>query len=82
MAPRNASLDIAKVLTTLTDVLWNLFIGFAIIMFIFAAYTLLSSRGNPGKVKSAMDASIWGIVGLVVGMLAWAIPKIIISWFP
>lgn len=49
----------------------------AIFLFIIAAYDYLFSKGEPEKVKKAQDAILWGIIALVVGILAPGIPRII-----
>lgn len=57
--------------------LWILFIAFAVIMFIIAGFNFLAAQGEPGKVKDARNALIWGIVGVVVGVIAFSLPFIL-----
>src|SRR3989338_2131195 len=59
--------------------LWPLFVVFAILMFIFSGYIFLVAKGDPGKIKLAKDALLWGIIGVGVGILAFSLPFIISS---
>jgi len=57
--------------------IWPVFVGIAIIMFIFAGFTFVTAAGDPGKIKLARDATVWGLLGVVVGLLAFSIPFLI-----
>ena len=70
-------LNIPGVMLSIISFIWPLFVGFAIIMFLVAGFLFLTASGDPGKVKSAKDALIWGIVGVIVGILAFSLPFII-----
>ena len=45
----------------------------AVVMIIVGGITYATSAGDPGKVKKAKDTILYGIVGLVVALLAFAI---------
>lgn len=47
------------------------------IAFLYAAILFLFAGGSAEKVASARTAFLWGIVGVVVGLLAWSILAII-----
>ncbi|GHU07573.1 hypothetical protein FACS189431_2350 [Alphaproteobacteria bacterium] len=51
----------------------------AIGMIIFAAIMMITSAGNPEKVKTARRALIWGIVGLVIALSVITIINLIVS---
>lgn len=57
--------------------IWILFGSFAFGSFIYAGYLFLNARGDMNKVKDARQALIWGVVGVAVGLLAFAIPFIV-----
>lgn len=59
--------------------IWMLFAAFAVGMFIFAGFGYLAAKGDPGKTELAKQAVIWGVVGVVVGLLSLSIPWIIKS---
>ncbi len=45
----------------------------AVIMIILGAISYATSQGDPGKVKKGKDTILYGIIGLVVALLAFAI---------
>jgi len=70
----NGNIDILGVINAALAFLWPVFIGFAVIMFIIAAFQFFTAQGDPDKVNSARQFVIWGIVGVVVGVLAFTLP--------
>ncbi len=59
------------------DPLWVIFGLIALICFVIAGILFLTSAGDPEKVKLARTAFLWGVVGVVVGILAYSIVAII-----
>lgn len=59
------------------SILWPVAVAFFIIMFVIAAFYFFTAQGDPEGVKRARDFVIWGVVGVVVALLAWSIPFII-----
>ena len=56
-----------------------IFGGVAVISFLVAGVLFLSSHGEPEKIKQARAAVVWGVAGVVVGILAFSIIAIVIS---
>ena len=55
-------------------------IGFVAVAFIiFGGVQYTTSAGDPGKVKKAKDTILYGIIGLVVSMLAYAIVNFVLA---
>lgn len=55
-------------------------IGFAAVaMTIYGGVQYTTSAGDPGKVKKAKDTIMYGIVGLVIAILAFAIVNFVLS---
>ena len=55
-------------------------IGFVAVTFIiFGGIQYTTSAGDPGKVKKAKDTILYGIIGLVVSMLAYAIVNFVLA---
>ncbi len=77
--PVGQNLDIPGILNKVLGIVWPIFIGFAIIMFIVAGFLFLKAQGDPAETKTAQKAVMWGVVGLVVGVLAFSIPGIVKS---
>ena len=49
----------------------------AVIMIIVGGIMYATSMGDPGKAKKAKDAIMYGIVGLVIALLAFAIVRFV-----
>ena len=58
-------------------VVWPIFTGVIVIMFIYAGFLFLTAAGDPTKITSAKKAAIWAIVGIVVGLLAFGVANTI-----
>ena len=48
-------------------------------MIIIGGINYALSQGDPGKVKKAKDTILYGIIGLVVALLAFAIVQFVLS---
>lgn len=57
----------------LTMVIWPIFLGLVIIMFIWAGILYLTARGDPEKFKKANLAVVFAIVGIIVAILGYRI---------
>jgi len=78
----NTVSDTSKLLITnvakkITDFVWKVFALFALVLFVIAGMLFLMSRGDPDKVKTARTAFVWGIVGIVLALLAYSIVRIL-----
>ena len=51
----------------------------AVIFIIIGGINYTTSQGDPGKVKKAKDTILYGIVGLVVSLLAFAIVQFVLQ---
>ena len=51
----------------------------AVVVIIIGAINFTLSQGDPGKVKKAKDTILYGIVGLVVALLAFAIVQFVLN---
>lgn len=65
------------ILANVAKLVWQLFAGIAIIMFVVAGILFLTSAGDPGKVATARQAVIWGVIGIIVAILAFSILQIV-----
>jgi uncharacterized membrane protein (DUF485 family) len=54
-----------------------IFGGVAVICFIMAGILFLTAQGQPDKLKAAKSAVIWGVAGVIVGILAFSIIAIV-----
>ena len=70
-------LNINELVDVVFNILWPIAVAFFIIMFVLAAFIFISGQGEPAKIQQARQAVIWGVVGVVVALLAWSIPFIV-----
>lgn len=54
-------------------VVWIVFTVIAVICFVIAGVMFLTAQGDPGKLKLARDAFLWGLAGVAVGIVAFSI---------
>lgn len=53
----------------------------AVIMIIYGGVMMMISMGDPGRNKKAKDTILYGIIGLIIVLLAFAIVNFILSLF-
>ena len=51
----------------------------SVIMMILGGVWFLTSQGDPGKVKKGKDTILYGIIGLIVALLAFAIVNFVLE---
>ena len=68
-APFTAT-NIYLTINNLTNILFVILIGLAVIFFIVAAFKYLTSGGDAEKVKSAHNMLIYGVVATAVAIIA------------
>lgn len=71
------ALTINDLVDIIFSILWPVAVAFFIVMFVIAAFQFFTAQGDPEKIKSARNFVIWGVVGVVVALLAWSIPFIV-----
>lgn len=76
-APSSKSVSLQGMMGKVADAVWYVFAGVAIIMFLVAGIIFLTANGSPEKIGQARNAVIWGIVGVVVGIVAGGIIKFV-----
>jgi hypothetical protein len=59
------------------NIMWPVFTGLAVIMFIYAGILFITANGDPGKIDTAKKAVVWGVVGIIVGILGYSVVGII-----
>lgn len=51
--------------------------GIAVVCFVLAGVLFLTGQGEPEKIKTARSAVIWGVAGVIVGIVAFSIIAIV-----
>ncbi len=53
------------------------FFGVSIMVFIWAGFLFLTAQGDPAKILTSKKLVLYGVIGIVVAMLASGVPIII-----
>jgi hypothetical protein len=64
---------------TIANLLVYLVGALAVVILIFGGFRYVASTGDAGRVKQAKDTILYGIVGVVVAVLAYAIINFVLS---
>lgn len=75
--PRTNITSIDQLIAAIKRPLWTIFGLIVLIAFLVAGIMFLTAQGDPEKIKLARTAFLWGIVGIIVGILAFSIVAII-----
>jgi amino acid transporter len=51
----------------------------AIIFIVMGAFSIMSAAGSPEKVTTGRNYIIYAIIGMIVALLAWTLPKIVMT---
>ncbi|MDO4979109.1 MAG: pilin [Candidatus Saccharibacteria bacterium] len=70
-------------LMTIVNIIINVLIGIiglvAVVMIVYGGFQYTSSAGDPSKVKKAKDTILYGVIGLVISLLAFAIVNFVLT---
>ena len=69
------------IISVFLSLLWIIAAAFVVIMFVIAGFKFLTAQGEQSKVAEARQAVIWGLVGVVVIVLAWSVVAFISRQF-
>ena len=65
-----------------TTILTGLIFGtVAVVCFVLAGILFLTAQGDMEKVKTAKHATIWGVVGVGVGLIAFGIIRLVANFY-
>jgi len=78
-AQPSGGMNLCGLVNSIQRFVWIIFGLIAVIAFVTAGILFLTAGGQPEKVQSARSAFIWGIVGVVVGIIAYSIIAIVSS---
>lgn len=65
------------IITGARNATWIIFSIIVIICFVVAAVSFLTAQGDPSKIQTARASFLWGVAGVVVGIVAFSIVTII-----
>ena len=70
-------MTIESIIEAMLNKLWIVFAAFAVVMFLFSGVMFLTAQGDAEKTKTARHALLWGVVGVVVGIISYSIISIV-----
>lgn len=73
----SSGVSIQSLAVSLANAVWVVFTIIAVIAFIMAAIMFLTAFGEAEKLAKARSAFIWGVVGVIVALLAFGIITLI-----
>lgn len=73
----NPGLNLAILGIAVGRVVWVAFTIIAVIAFVVAGVQFLTAQGDPEKISRAKMSFVWGIAGIIVGIIAFSIILII-----
>ncbi len=72
-------LDLWDALEKVINYLFALLIIVAVIFLLIAGILFVTAQGDPDKVKKARDFVLWALIGVIVGVLAYALVNFVQS---
>ena len=73
------STDLFKTIQTIINWILAVLGVIAVIMIIIGGVSYMTSQGDPGKTKKGRDTIHYGIVGLIIALLAYAIVNFVLA---
>lgn len=70
-------LDVNLILNNIINLLWKIFFGLSIIMFIWAGILFLMGGSNSSKISEAKNVVVWASVGICIAIIGFSIERII-----
>ena len=61
----------------LGKIVWPIFFGLSVLMFIWAGILFVTAAGDPGKIATAKKAVVWAIIGIIVAIVGFSAESII-----
>ncbi|OGZ64042.1 MAG: hypothetical protein A3A98_03805 [Candidatus Staskawiczbacteria bacterium RIFCSPLOWO2_01_FULL_40_39] len=57
-----------ELIANITEYIFGLIAGLAVVMFLWAGILFLTSAGNPGQIEKAKKAALYAVIGLAIGL--------------
>ena len=75
--PTGQITSLCALIQKIESIVWMAFGLIAVIAFVVAGILFLTAGGTPEKVQAARSAFLWGVAGVLVGIVAFSIIAII-----
>jgi lysylphosphatidylglycerol synthetase-like protein (DUF2156 family) len=70
---------VISIIGGLTNFLWAIFAAVTVIFFIIAGFAFVTSGGDPTKFEKAKKMTLYGVIGVIVALLAGGMVELITS---
>lgn len=77
--PDGDNVNLWGIVNTIINVILAIVGVIAVVMIIIGGIQYSTSAGDPGKVKKAKDTILYGVIGLVIALLAFAIVNFVLT---
>lgn len=71
--------DLSTIISKILNAVFVLMGIIAVVMIILGGISYATSQGDPGKIKKGKETILYGIIGLVVSLLAFAIVNFVLG---
>jgi hypothetical protein len=71
--------DIIRTLENVRNIIWAILGFVVVIMFIWAGITFVTAEGDPTKLGAARNRLMYGVIGIIVALLAGGILTLVMS---
>ena len=75
----NANTDLYGTIGVILNIVYSIIGIIAVVMVILGGISYATSQGDPGKVKKGKDTILYGIIGLVIVIMAFAITQFVLT---
>ena len=73
----SSNVTVESLVDTVVAKSWIVFAAVAVICFLVSGIMFLTAEGDAAKIKTARSSFIWGIAGVVVGIISYSIISIV-----
>lgn len=80
-SPPTLNTNLTALGNNVANAAWIVFTVIVVIAFVMAGILFLTAAGSPEKIATARMAFLWGVAGVVVGILAFTMITVVRSIF-
>jgi hypothetical protein len=73
--------DVPNVINNASNILVGMIAAFTVLMFVYAGLMYVTASGDTEKINKAHNALKYAVIGLIIGVLAFAIVNMVLNYF-
>ena len=74
-----SGVELGSMVSKITSAIFLVLGIVAVFVIILGGFNMMTSSGDPGKVKKGKDTILWGIIGLIIAILSYAIVSFVLK---